>query len=234
MQERMITWISPRPRAEVRSTQFLMLVEGTADAAFAVSTTGRISAWNKAAAELFGRTESEAISVRCHELFQCSDENGIICSEHCIIERAAQDNRPLANFDLRLQTKSGRLWCNLSTLIAIDPASGARHAIHIVRQIELRKRLELALNEFVRTQVRNDQNDGPMVSSAPKPINVRLTSRETEVLKSLAKGYNTRAIANQLNISSATVKNHIKHILTKLDAHTRLEAIRHAESVGVI
>jgi len=65
-------------------------------------------------------------------------------------------------------------------------------------------------------------------------INVRLTSREVEVLKSLAKGHSTRKIANQLNISSATVNNHVKHILTKFDAHTRLEAIRHAESVGVI
>lgn len=36
------------------------------------------------------------------------------------------------------------------------------------------------------------------------------------------------------NIRSATVNNHVKHILTKFDAHTRLEAIRHAESVGVI
>jgi DNA-binding NarL/FixJ family response regulator len=63
---------------------------------------------------------------------------------------------------------------------------------------------------------------------------VRLTSREVEVLKSMAKGHSTKAIANQLNISSATVNNHIKHILTKFNAHTRLQAIRHAESAGVI
>jgi DNA-binding NarL/FixJ family response regulator len=65
-------------------------------------------------------------------------------------------------------------------------------------------------------------------------VNVRLTPREIEVLRCLAKGHSTRAIASELNISSATVNNHIKHILTKLDAHTRLEAIRHAETVGVI
>jgi PAS domain S-box-containing protein len=234
MQERIITWTSPRLLAVAQPKQFLMLVEGTADAAFAVDTAGQISAWNKAAAELFGRSEAEAMSVRCHELFQCSDENGIICSEHCVIERAAQDNCPPANFDLRVQTKSGKLWCNLSILIATDPASGARHAIHLVREIELRKRLEQALSEFVRIQTTNGQNGGPRISFESKPINVRLTSREIEVLKSLAKGHGTRAIANQLNISSATVNNHIKHILTKFDAHTRLEAIRHAESVGVI
>jgi DNA-binding NarL/FixJ family response regulator len=65
-------------------------------------------------------------------------------------------------------------------------------------------------------------------------MNVELTSREIEVLKRLAKGDSTKRIANQLNISSATVNNHVKHILTKFDAHTRLEAIRYAESAGVI
>jgi PAS domain S-box-containing protein len=219
----------------VRSKQFLLQVEGTADAAFAVDAAGLISGWNKAAAELFGLSEAEAMSVRCHKILQCSDENGVISSEHCVIERAAQDNRPLVNFDLRVQTKTGKQWCNLSTLIARDPASGARHAIYVVRPREMRKRLEQALSEFVRMQAKRGPNCAPMISSAATPgINVRLTTREVEVLKSLAKGHSTRAIANQLNISSATVNNHIKHILTKLDAHTRLEAIRHAESVGVI
>lgn len=234
MQERMITWTSPRTRADAHSPQFLMLVDGTADAAFAVNAAGRISAWNKAAAELFGRNEAEALGMRCHELFQCSGENTTICSERCIIERAAQDNRPLSNFDLRVQTKTGRLWCNLSTLNVTDQMSGARHAIHIVRPIELGKRLEQALSEFVRTHAHQGQNGTSMISLAPKPVNVPLTCREVEVLTSLAKGHSTKAIANQLNISSATVRNHIKHILTKLDAHTRLEAIRHAERAGVI
>ena len=234
MQERMMNLTSPRSGAEAHSKQFLMLLEGTADAAFAVSATGRIGAWNKAAAELFGRSEVEAMSVRCHELFQCSDENGIICSEYCVIERVAQDDGPLPNFDLRVQTATGKLWCNLSTLLATDTVSRTRYAIVIVRPIEVHKRLEQALSEFVRKEARYGQNGGRLISLVPNPIKVPLTSREVEVLHSLAKGHSTRTIATQLNISSATVRNHIKHILTKLNAHTRLEAIRHAERVGVI
>ena len=203
--------------------RFLLLVDGTADAAFAVDSSGRISAWNNAAAELFGLSEAQVINVQCHEIFQCADENGPVCSECCVIEHAAADNGLRTSFDLRIQTRNGKLWCNLSTLIASDSVSRVRHAIYIVRPCELRKRLEQALSEFVRTQ-----------TVPASHINVRLTSREVEVLKSLAKGHNTRRIANQLNISSATVNNHVKHILTKFDAHTRLEAIRHAESVGVI
>ncbi len=216
------------------SSQFSILIESTADAAFAVDAAGQISAWNNAAAELFGLSAGEAMGMKCHPFLQCSDENGIVCSEHCVVASAAQNDLPRTNIDLRLQTKSGKLWCNLSTLIASD-ASGARHAIHIVRPREMRKRLEQALSEFVRMQSTAGPNDTLTISSTPTPgVHVSLTTRELEVLKRLAKGHSTRTIANQLNISSATVNNHIKHILAKLDAHTRLEAIRHAESAGVI
>ena len=216
------------------SNQFFILIESTADAAFAVDGAGRISAWNSAAAELFGVSKAEVMGINCHRFLQCSDENGILCSDQCVVESAAQDNHPRTSVDLRLQTKSGKLWCNLSTLIASD-ASGARHAIHIVRPREVRKRLEQALSEFVRTQGNTGSNDISTNSVTPAPgAHVSLTARELEVLQRLAKGHNTKTIANQLNISAATVNNHIKHILAKLDAHTRLEAIRHAESAGVI
>lgn len=214
---------------------FIILVDGTADAAFAVNDEGRITAWNKAAAELFGPGEREALNVRCHEILQCSDDDQVFGFEHCVLTRAAQNNLPLTNFDLRVQTKAGRQWCNFSKLIASDPATGTRHTLYIARPRELRKRLEQALSEFVRTNTRNGPNGAAVTPSFPAaPVNVHLTSREIEVLKSLAKGKSTKAIATQLNISSATVNNHIKHILTKFDAHTRLEAIRHAESAGVI
>jgi len=218
----------------VSSKQFIILIESTADPAFAVDAAGRISAWNNAATELFGLSEAEAIGVEGHQLLQCSDENGVVCSDHCIVESAARDNLPRTNFDLRVQIKTGKVWCNLSTLLVRD-ASGVRHAIHIVRPREIRKRLEQALTEFVRMHANAGPKDARTISSAPTPdVNAHLTAREMEVLRSLANGDSTRVIANRLNISSATVNNHIKHIRTKLDAHTRLEAIRHAESAGLI
>ena|SRR5215211_7874375 len=217
------------------STQFLTLIEGTADPAFAVDGAGRISAWNSAAAELFGISEAEAIGVQCHNILQSTTDDGIAVTENCTIARTAQAKHPLSNFDLRLQTKTGRLWCNLSTLLVRDAASGARHTIYIVHPREIRKRLEQALGEFVRTQMHTRSNGIPIISWKATPdVNLSLTARELEVLKHLATGHRTGTIANQLHISSATVNNHIKHILNKLDAHTRLEAIRHAESAGVI
>lgn len=230
VEAKLVTWTPQRRRVEGCSREFLITLESTGDAAFAVDAAGRIRAWNKAAAELFGRSEAEVMEVSCHELLQCSNEDDIACSKACVVERWADNGSPM-NFDLRVQTKAGRLRCNVSTLIGRDP-SGGRYAIHFVRPIDIRKLLEQALTEFVRMHV-SGSNGKPLISSVPT-VNVNLTRREVEVLRSLAKGHTTRSIANQLNISSATVKNHIRHVLAKFGAHTRLEAIRHAETAGII
>jgi DNA-binding NarL/FixJ family response regulator len=56
----------------------------------------------------------------------------------------------------------------------------------------------------------------------------RLTDRELEVLKLVARGLNNRAIATQLFISENTVKNHVRNILDKLQLHSRMEAVVYA------
>jgi len=56
----------------------------------------------------------------------------------------------------------------------------------------------------------------------------RLTDRELEVLKLVAKGLNNRDIAKELFISENTVKNHIRNILEKLQLHSRMEAVVYA------
>ena len=56
----------------------------------------------------------------------------------------------------------------------------------------------------------------------------RLTDRELEVLKLVARGLNNRDIAKELFISENTVKNHIRNILEKLQLHSRMEAVMYA------
>jgi len=53
----------------------------------------------------------------------------------------------------------------------------------------------------------------------------QLTLRERDVLRLLAEGLGTQEIADQLFVSSTTARNHVQHILSKLDCHTRLEAV---------
>ena len=57
---------------------------------------------------------------------------------------------------------------------------------------------------------------------------LRLTERELEVLRLVAKGLNNREIAKQLFISENTVKNHVRNMLEKLQLHSRMEAVMYA------
>jgi DNA-binding CsgD family transcriptional regulator len=217
------------------SKQILSLVEGTADGAFAVDATGSITAWNKAASELFGWDASEAIGRRCHEVLHGSDEVGLVCPERCGLHQAITDNRPVANVDLQFETRMGKKWCNVSCLIANISPDGSRSAIHIARPQELHKRLEQAATEFVMAQ-RQVGHATESINSSGRwaALSQALTSREMAILNQLAAGQSTSSIADEFHISPATVRNHIKNVLRKLGAHTRLEAIRHAESAGLL
>jgi DNA-binding NarL/FixJ family response regulator len=52
-----------------------------------------------------------------------------------------------------------------------------------------------------------------------------LTAREREILQLLADGMSNADVAQQLFISQETVKSHVRHILTKLEADTRTQAV---------
>ncbi len=56
----------------------------------------------------------------------------------------------------------------------------------------------------------------------------RLTDREVEVLRLVAKGMSNRDIANELVIAQNTVKNHVRNILEKLQMKSRMEAAMYA------
>ncbi|HEY7136296.1 MAG TPA: response regulator transcription factor [Acidimicrobiia bacterium] len=61
-----------------------------------------------------------------------------------------------------------------------------------------------------------------------------LTGREREVLALLAEGLSTDEIVEHLVLSPHTVRNHIRSVLAKLGAHSRLEAVAVAARAGLI
>ena len=69
------------------------------------------------------------------------------------------------------------------------------------------------------------QMSGDRRPEMPAP---RLTDRELEVLRLVARGLNNRDVAKKLFISENTVKNHVRNILEKLQLHSRMEAVMYA------
>ncbi|MBF2095982.1 MAG: response regulator transcription factor [Synechococcales cyanobacterium K44_A2020_017] len=75
-----------------------------------------------------------------------------------------------------------------------------------------------------------------LTSPAPKSPNLPpgfqdLTHRERDVLRLIAQGASNREIAQQLYISEGTVKNHVTHILSRLELRDRTQAALFAQSV---
>ncbi|QFG25821.1 response regulator transcription factor [Actinomadura sp. WMMB 499] len=83
----------------------------------------------------------------------------------------------------------------------------------------------LVLGEFRRLAAApaRDAGDG-----AP-----RLTERETEVLRLVAKGLTYKQIAQRLVLSHRTVQNHVQNTLGKLQLHNRVELVRYAIEQGL-
>ena len=61
-----------------------------------------------------------------------------------------------------------------------------------------------------------------------------LTVREEEVLRLLAEGLTNREIAHQLQLSLATVKVHVRHIIAKLGVSDRTQAVVRAIQLGLL
>jgi len=104
--------------------------------------------------------------------------------------------------------------------ISIDEVASAIRAVHGGQSLISPSMASKLLTEFASLIKRGDDRQ-----QIPAP---RLTERELEVLKLVAKGLNNRAIAELLFISENTVKNHVRNILEKLQLHSRMEAVVYA------
>lgn len=61
-----------------------------------------------------------------------------------------------------------------------------------------------------------------------------LTPRETEILRLMTQGLDNRDIADNLHLAVLTVRTHVQHVLEKLEAHSKLEAVVRAAQLGLL
>ncbi|WP_088987776.1 response regulator [Micromonospora chokoriensis] len=89
----------------------------------------------------------------------------------------------------------------------------------------------LVLGEYRRLAASPGQTADP--SGDAEPATPRLTDRETEVLRLVAKGLSYKQIAQRLGLSHRTVQNHVQNTLGKLQLHNRVELTRYAIERGL-
>ncbi|MFA5891208.1 MAG: response regulator transcription factor [Actinomycetota bacterium] len=104
--------------------------------------------------------------------------------------------------------------------ISIEDVAGAIRAVQGGQSMISPSMASKLLAEFATMVKKGDEK--PLASQP------RLTEREMEVLRLVAKGRNNRDIAKELFISENTVKNHIRNILEKLHLHSRMQAVVYA------
>ena len=104
--------------------------------------------------------------------------------------------------------------------IPLDEVADVVRAVHGGQSLINPSMAAKLLTEFAALAKRDGEERAEQQVPAPK-----LTDREMQVLKLVAKGMNNRDIAKELFISENTVKNHVRNILEKLQIHSRMEAV---------
>jgi LuxR family maltose regulon positive regulatory protein len=97
---------------------------------------------------------------------------------------------------------------------------------------ELLERLEPTASEARGpTHVASVRPATPPTGTSADPL---LTPREYDVLRLLATELSMREIAQELYIAKSTVRSHVKHIYSKLNAHSRMEALVRAQELKLL
>jgi PAS domain S-box-containing protein len=208
-----------------RKPDILDRLTNTADGVFAVDPKGTIILWNASAERILGFTAKEVLGKNCCDVVAGRDAFGNrLCHRGCHVMTMVGQGEQVQSYDMLTRTKGGKeIWINVSILVIPGSRQEYQVTLHLFRDVTASRQLE----QFVR-----ERSDGarPAVDreQATDPGQEELTRREHQILRLIAGGSNTQAVAEALHVSPATVRNHVQNLLGKLGVHSRLEAVAYA------
>jgi DNA-binding CsgD family transcriptional regulator len=219
-----------------RAIEVLERIARSDDAVFAFDRNDLVILWNKACENLLGRPAYQVLGRRCYDVLCGRDVYGnLYCCVSCPIVTQAR-NRPseqLHEFLLDVPVPGGgtrRVSVTPFTISGGHPSLAT--LVHVVRDPSAPpSRLEHDLAEAVGAPAGSAARPGRRRPAGPVDA---LTDREQEILRRLARGMSTDAIAKELFISTVTVRNHVARILGKLEVHTKLAAVAFAYQHGLV
>jgi PAS domain S-box-containing protein len=200
----------------------------TGDAVFVVGPDYRIVYWDSEAESLTGLLSEEVVGKHCYEVVLGEREGGNpFCTYGCSVMRLAQAGRPVSSYDMRITTRTGqKRWVNVSNL-SVDSDEGP-YLVHLLRDSQgTHETMEMARGLIQLSS----KKDAPALDRKDVPV---LTPRQLEVLRLLSEGKGAKEIGQELYLSQATVRNHIRSLLQALGAHSQLEALAKARELGIL
>jgi len=197
------------------------------NAAYATDDSNRIVAWNHGAERLLGYSAGDALGKECHGLLAGKDIFGnTLCDRECSVLRMVRRHQMVKRFDMSLRHSAAnavRVHCAI--LVVPDRSASRFIIVHLLEEAEK----ETGRWTSWRTNAPPGRPSPLLVGPDP-----RLTRREHEVLRLIADGARTQAIADVLSISLNTVRTHVRNLLRKMGARTRLEAVVRALQDGIL
>ena len=186
------------------------------DAMFAINHRHRIVFWNKPLTRLLGYSYDDVVGRTCGGVLAGTDTFGNrYCSDECPIIAMTSRGDAVRQFRLRARTKSGdKMVLDVSVMKFVMRAGGGVLLAHVVRPAEV-------VAEEAPAMPSDSRLEG-------------LTAREIVVLRLLATGEKTLAIAEHLGIAPLTARNHISHMFEKLAVHSKAEAVALAYQMHVV
>jgi PAS domain S-box-containing protein len=174
----------------------------------------RVLAWNEAAEELTGIAAEDAVGSYSWQVLGAEDESGAVaCHAECSRARLLRDGWPVGPYRLSIRAQDGRKQVLLSTLALV--AGDDLVYLHLLRESEAEPEHHARRKEAIR-------------------LREGLTERQLEILGLIADGNPAKVISARLDLSEATVRNHIRAILIRLGCHSQLEAVATARRAGLI
>jgi PAS domain S-box-containing protein len=204
------------------------LLTNTADGVCAVTSDGKIVLWNRAAEKVLGYSAREVIGRPCCEVFAGRDSAGNrLCYQGCHVMTLVREGDPIQHFDMATRTKAGKpVWLDISILAVPGSRPDLSTTVHLFRDVTASHEIE----SLVRARLAQARTSAADPGGPP----AELTRRELEILRLMSNGANTKAMAERLHVSPATVRNHVQNIFGKLAVHNRLEAVAYGTRYGLL
>ena len=174
---------------------------------------------NSRAEDLLGRSPGKCVGKPCYKVVRGKTTRGkSFCSSNCPVTQKLQLNKEIEPFRIRVGAGRRAKLIQVVLIAAQAPDFAGPRLIHCIIDDAKEQRFRRYLTKVMTRTPRARLGKRAMSQ-------FQLSDREKEILALLAEDESLHEVADRLDLSYSTVRNHVQHILDKLGVHSIMEAV---------